>query len=360
MQRLFTAALCFVLLGCINVAQNENRIKEFATVKVETILERPVSIRALHVCKDYIFYSGTNSEFGYLNTADHSVAYIGEIDNNTNNIDFRALAKNKEDDFILSAGNPALLYKVNYFGKRKLVYQEAGEKVFYDAMAFFDTQNGIAIGDPTENCMSVIITQNGGETWKKVPCENLVPIMDGEAAFAASNSNIAIKGDKVWFATGGKASRIYFSEDRGENWQVFETPFIHNSSSTGIYSIDFYNDKIGAAIGGDYTNPNGKTNNKAITNDGGKTWQVVANGELPGYKSSIRFVPNSDGREIVAVGFTGIDYSSDYGKTWKTLSDEAFYTIRFLNDFTAYAAGKGRIAKLTFTEKDLLETSSED
>ena len=44
----------------------------------------------------------------------------------------------------------------------------------------------------------------------------------------------------------------------------------------------------------------------------------------------------------------GIDYSSDSGMTWKHFSDEGYYTVRFLNDTTAYAAGNGKISKLYF------------
>jgi hypothetical protein len=50
----------------------------------------------------------------------------------------------------------------------------------------------------------------------------------------------------------------------------------------------------------------------------------------------------------VAVGFTGIAYSGDGGKAWRDLSDESFYTLRFASDSVAYAAGKGRLARLTF------------
>jgi hypothetical protein len=50
----------------------------------------------------------------------------------------------------------------------------------------------------------------------------------------------------------------------------------------------------------------------------------------------------------VAIGFTGISYSNDTGMNWRALSNEGFYTIRFQNDSVAYAAGKNRIAKLTF------------
>ena len=92
----------------------------------------------------------------------------------------------------------------------------------------------------------------------------------------------------------------------------------------------------------------GNTANKAITIDGGRTWNLIADGKNPSYKSCVQFVPNADGKEIVSLGFTGISYSSDIGKTWTQLSDEPFYTIRFLNDSVAYAAGKNRISRLTF------------
>lgn len=112
--------------------------------------------------------------------------------------------------------------------------------------------------------------------------------------------------------------------------------------------MDFYDEQNGVIIGGDYTAPEGNTGNKAITNDGGRTWNLIAEGENPGYKSSIRYVPNSEAKEMLAVGFTGISYSADGGASWKELSDEGFYTIRFLNDTVAYAAGKNRLAKLIF------------
>ena len=38
----------------------------------------------------------------------------------------------------------------------QLVYKEQNEKVFYDAMAFWNDEEGMAIGDPVENCMSII------------------------------------------------------------------------------------------------------------------------------------------------------------------------------------------------------------
>ena len=171
---------------------------------------------------------------------------------------------------------------------------------------------------------------------------------EGEAAFAASDTNIAIVGDKTWVATGGKASRILFSPDKGKTWQVFDTPIVQGVETTGMYSLDFYDELNGFAIGGDYTKADDNTANKVRTNDGGKTWQLVAENQKPGYRSCVQYVPNSRAQQLVAIGFNGIDYSKDSGNTWSHLSDEGFYTLRFLNDSVAYAAGNKRISKLIF------------
>jgi photosystem II stability/assembly factor-like uncharacterized protein len=262
--------------------------------------------------------------------------------------EFRAVASTNSDFFMLSVGNPALLYKTGDSGSMELVYKEENEKVFYDSMAFWNDSEGIAMGDPVDNCLSIIITRDGGKTWNKISCENLPASAEGEAAFAASNSNIAIQGNKTWILSGGMRSRIFFSPDKGETWEVFETPTIQGADTQGGYSLDFYDENKGFIIGGDYTKPDENLANKAVTKDGGKTWKLVAIGQEPGYKSSVRYVPGKNGDELVAVGFTGISYSKDTGKSWNNLSSDGFYTIRFVNDSTAYAAGKNRIAKLKF------------
>jgi photosystem II stability/assembly factor-like uncharacterized protein len=149
-------------------------------------------------------------------------------------------------------------------------------------------------------------------------------------------------------ATGGRSSRVFYTSDKGKSWSVFETPIIQGEETTGIFSIDFYDALNGFAIGGDYTKPKNQHSNKIRTRNGGKTWEVVAQDQTPGYRSCVQFSPNRHAKGLVAVGFEGIDYSSDSGESWKQLSEEGFYTLRFVNDSVAYAAGKGRISKLIF------------
>jgi len=112
--------------------------------------------------------------------------------------------------------------------------------------------------------------------------------------------------------------------------------------------MDFYDQNNGYAIGGDYTKPEIDSLNKIITKDGGKTWKTIANNNNPGYRSCVQYFPNRNGKKLLAVGFNGIDYSSDSGHSWKHLSDDGYYTVRFLNDSIAFAAGKGKISKFVF------------
>jgi len=316
----------------------------FTSVEIETIYNDSLSIRAIEIVGNSLSYAANKGTFGSIDLESGKIREAVEK-YHTSIPEFRAVAHTSTDFFMLSVGNPALLYKTGDGGKMDLVYIEEGEGVFYDAMTFWNDKEGIAVGDTVNDCFSIIITRDGGKTWNKLSCDRLPDKIEGEGAFAASNTNIKTIGDKTWIAT---TKRILFSSDKGKTWETFQTPILSTEATQGIYSIDFYTEQLGIAIGGDYTKPEKNTANKAITIDGGKTWQLIADGQEPSYKSCVQFVLNASGKEIVTVGFTGISYSSDRGMTWNQLSDESFYTIRFLNDSIAYAAGRNRIAKLKF------------
>jgi photosystem II stability/assembly factor-like uncharacterized protein len=350
MKQLLSIAI-LILCFCAGEKKDTFKPRDFSEVEIETLLEDSLlSIRAIDILNDgNLAFAANNGTFGLFNPLKSSwMTSKQEFD--SLNLQFRSVSHTTGDFFMLSVENPALLYKTGDAGRMQLVYKEDHDKVFYDAIDFWNNQEGIAIGDPTEDCMSIIITRDGGNTWHKLSCDSLPKTKEGEAAFAASDTNIAIVGDHTWVATGGKASRVMYSPDKGKTWEVYDTPIIQGLETTGIYSIDFYDEQNGFAIGGDYTKPDDNTANKIQTNDGGKTWELVTQNENPGYRSCVQYIPNREGKELVAIGFNGIDYSNDSGTSWKHLSDEGFYTIRFLNDSVAYVAGKGRISKLTFSE----------
>jgi photosystem II stability/assembly factor-like uncharacterized protein len=315
-------------------------------VKVEVIYEDSISIRAIDIENDVLHFAGSMGKIGQLNTETNRVDTTTIIKDGKPP-HFRSIARNGNQTFALSIGNPGLLYRwSDGFDDLELVYSEYGDSVFYDALQFWDTNNGIAFGDENKGCVSILITPDGGATWKRQPCSNLPLSIGGEGAFAASNTNIVTIDQTAWIAT--SKSRLLKSEDLGKNWEVYKIPVGTGKDASGVYSIDFYDKDLGIAFGGDYTAPKENIENKAVTLDGGGSWSVVASGEEPGYKSCVRFVPNSSGEQIVAVGFTGISISNDGGLSWTEISDEPFYTIEFMDKRTAFAAGKNRIAKLKF------------
>ena len=339
----------------------EKIVRTISKVEIETILaDSLLNVRALEVNdKSEGVFATSNGKIGVIvkdvdwkveRKKEQYVLYTDSLKYDSIIPHFRSISFNKNSLFVLSVASPAFLYKIKEKDSVDLVYIEEHKKTFFDSMDFWNDQEGIAIGDPTEDCMSIIITRDGGNTWNKLACNDLPKAKKGEAAFAASDTNIAIVGDHTWVATGGKASRILYSADKGKAWEVFDTPIVQGKETTGMYSIDFYDELNGFAIGGDYTKPEDNQANKIRTKDGGKTWELVAQNKEPGYRSCVQYIPNRNGKELVAIGFKGIDYSNDFGSTWKHLSDEGFYTIRFLNDSIAYAGGNGRISKLTFRE----------
>lgn len=345
MKRLLTVFIVAILFTSCH-STHQPRIIDAITIQEFKI--DSTSIRSIHaIDMNTLYFAGSRGDIGYTKDAGKSWSTEYLLHQDSIVPHFRSIASNGTTIFALSVGNPALLYKISENKKSELIYTESHEKVFYDAMHFFDDgKHGIAVGDPTEDCASIILTSDNGNTWTKIPCDKLPKFEDGEAFFAASNTNIKIIDDTVWIASGGKKARILKSVDKGNTWEIVDTPIIQGDGPQGIYSVDFADKNNGIIIGGDYSKPTKNKANKAITSDGGKTWTLVADGQDPNYKSCVQYVPNTNGKEVFAVGKTGISFSNDGGVTWKEVSKDNYYTIQFVDKNVAWLSGPQKIGKL--------------
>lgn len=343
------AFILFVSFKTLSDSDKKMFYSGFTSIQIDTLFQDKISIRAISIDKNKIWYGADNSRFGYYDL-DKKEKFEEHIYRDTLKLEFRSIAQTSKDIFLLSVGNPALLYSVSKkTNKVKLVYKEVNPKIFYDSMQFWNDKEGIAIGDPTEDTFSIIVTRDGGETWTKILSDKLPTNASGEAAFAASNTNIVIQGDDTWLVSGGKKARVFYSPDKAKTWKVVETPIVHGKTMTGIFTADFYDSKNGFIAGGDYELPNKKSDNKAFTKDGGKTWQLIGQDMGFGYASCVQYVPGGNGKEIVCVGSEGIQYSQNGGQNWTQLStDSKLFTLRFVNRNLAIAAGHNKVVRLRF------------
>lgn len=350
MKIVFQIVLITLLISSCSSHKAQFDDKNFNSVTIDTLLSENISSRAIIIDENKVWYAGNNGKYGFIDLKNKSDKYTNVIKKDNLILEFRSIAQTKDAVFILTVANPALLYRIDKKSlETKLVYQENHEKVFYDSMQFLNENEGFAIGDPTENCPSFIKTINAGKNWIKISCSNLPKFADGEAFFATSNTNLIVNKTRMWMVSGGKKSRVFASDDKGENWNSFETPIIQGQTMTGAFCADFYNSTIGIIAGGNYEKLDQNFQNKAITKDGGKTWKLVSENQAFGYASCVQYIPNSKGKSIVSVGSTGLFYSNDFGVSWKQLSkDSDFLTIRFIDKKTAIATGKNRIISLKF------------
>ena len=315
-----------------------------------------VSIRAIEVDQNgNLWFAGSSGRFGKI--IDQKL-HLDSLSHEGKSPSFRALAVSDKKTFALSIENPALLYKLPEPGMGEspaLVYKEEHPGVFYDAMTFLNPELGIAMGDPIEGCLSILISNDGGQTWLKQPCSELPPTFAGEAGFAASDTNIAFVEDHIWIGTGGAKARVFHSPDAGASWEVFDTPLIQGGTMTGIYSLDFADELHGIAMGGNWDKKQDFTETKAVTQDGGKTWSLISNGDLPGYISCVQYVPESQGKEVLACSTEGIYFSGDRGTSWVQVSEKGFYSLRFADDENFWVSGNNQIAKVKIKHTKVTE-----
>jgi photosystem II stability/assembly factor-like uncharacterized protein len=174
-----------------------------------------------------------------LRTTDRGETWQSVGPPGTSTLQFRDIeAFGKDDAVILSigTGTDSRIYVTSDGGAHwTLAFQNTEPTAFYDCMAWFDDQHGLAMSDPVAGMFRIIASDDGGQSWH-VTGLNMPPALPDEAGFAGSGQCITTQGGhRAWFGAGGGAqARVFRSDDRGASWQVSATP-VHSSPSAGIF-----------------------------------------------------------------------------------------------------------------------------
>jgi photosystem II stability/assembly factor-like uncharacterized protein len=266
-------------------------------------------------------------------------------------LDFRDIhAIDARSALVMSAGPGAAsrIYRTDDGGATwRLLATNQFAEGFWDAMAFWDADNGILFGDPVKGRFQAYVTSDGGASWRQLEAKGLESL-DNEGAFAASGTCLSVAGARdAWIVSGGaQSSRVFHSSDRGATWQAASLPIPAGAAARGAFSVGFLNPKIGMAAGGDYKEPALAGINGARSEDGGITWTPAT--ILPsGYMSVVMPVPGAPA-SFVAAGLAGSGYSLDAGKSWTALDNTPMNTVGFATPTTGWAVGpKGLLMKYT-------------
>jgi photosystem II stability/assembly factor-like uncharacterized protein len=306
----------------------------------QTVWEsKSISVRGITEFNDEVIIA-SGSKGNALFSFDAGKSWQNMIPEIYKDADFRGVQiLNKKTIILLSSGpaeeKRAFLLKSTDAGKTWQKTFESNEKgVFYDALKFKNAKRGYLLGDPVNKMAYFYKTKNGGKTWVKI---NSIPVLlEKEASFAASNSNILISKRKVWFCT---QNRIFYSKNKGKSWEVFATPFgIENMR--GIYGLGLNQNKELIAVGGDYNNTE-EAIQFGIGQKNGKIWDIGATAIRTFTTECVAIL---DETRLLAVGTGGTYLSKNKGKDWQQISKTPLHTIT-CKDGTCYAAGNGIIVK---------------
>jgi photosystem II stability/assembly factor-like uncharacterized protein len=234
---------------------------------------------------------------------------------------------------------------------------------FYDCMAFWGPNRGIAHSDSVRGIFPDLRTLNGVE-WE--PITDMPPALPGEASFSSSGTCITTQAESnAWITTGGSTiARILATTDGGDSWNAYDTPLV-SSASAGGFSVAFRDPSNGIVGGGDLdVNDHADL---ATSKDGGKTWALTNRPPVKGAIFCLAYVRGSSmggalddkslNRAVVVTSETEPNFTSgqaawtpDEGNTWIQLPKvSGFWAVAFASPQAGWFVGNnGQILKISF------------
>jgi photosystem II stability/assembly factor-like uncharacterized protein len=208
---------------------------------------------------------------------------------------------------------------------------------FSNVVHFWDENNGFCQGDPVDGYFELYTTTDGGDNWTRVPEANIPAPKSGEYGYVGQ---VFSAGNRIWFTT--NKGRIYRSDDKGNNFEVFQSPVSDFSGESTQTTMSFTNENKGILVSTD--------GNMWKSNDGGETWETFTPSSGTMFTGDVVYVPNSSQIISTAVnsdGPVGSSYSLNGGMDWVLID-----TIQHTNalDFISSSVGFSGGFNVTATE----------
>jgi len=332
-SKLLFATLC---LSACSLSQQAN-LADLGFIVYETQVELG-SQRGLAINGEVIALSGTSGSVTW--SLDCGNTFIGRL-RIDEKLDYRDVEILNDGTIVLMSAGPgeaSTVVRVELMGTKTLVSPalvNTEAKGFWDGIVFWNGSNhGVLVGDPIDGKLTVMITNDGGASYRNA--SNPPDVGDRQYCFAASGTSLAaVSQNTIFIATGGTESQVWRSEDGGDNWLSIEVPFVSGSDGSGVFSIAFRDELHGVIVGGDYEHPEVNEQVAAYTDDGGLTWtaSTVMTG---GYRSAVDWL--SEYEAWFAVGPDGCDWSLD-GVEWHT-GPIGFKGHTIVEGWSSFADGK--------------------
>jgi subtilisin family serine protease/photosystem II stability/assembly factor-like uncharacterized protein len=251
------------------------------------------------VGNDLIYNKGL---YGKISGTNISISY------QTTNPDYAIYAFDANTAFIGTGSSTTATSEILYTkdgGASWTSYNSTQITGFINFIHFYDSNNGIVLGDPINLVWGIATTTDGGKSWNRV--NNVPAALTNEAGLVGSGQ---FSGDHIWFGT--TMGRVFSSTDRGQTWSVSNI----NVGQPVIY-LSFSNDSAGLAIFATDLRPT-SGHFLAMTSDGAKNWNInqtinfTAQNLLPIYV----FSPSGTNKQYILFDTGEVTYSDDNGNTW--------------------------------------------
>jgi photosystem II stability/assembly factor-like uncharacterized protein len=183
----------------------------------------------------------------------------------------------------------------------------------YNGVYFLDTQTGWIVGDYG----TILHTTDGGESWSKKECKDIIPVLDEDEWWAPVPSlfDITFVDSKKGLICGINGI-ILVTEDGGSNWKKVPT-----DTKLAIYTIAAKGKRAWAI---------GEKGNYLVSSDGGFSWKVVTG--LIKTRKWLRGISfSSADHGWIAGGMGTVMKTVDGGDNWEMVSGQS-YDVRSVWD----------------------------